>query len=395
MKFPRFNKLSLMLALLAPLTITGCGSMADPTSWFGDEDNELEPAQLQDIEKELSVKTLWKTDIGSGLNEQRLKLEPRIDRGRVYVADAEGLLQGLDAKNGKRLWSLETELPLSGGPGSGDGLVVVGTSDGEVVAYSEDSGQLLWQAQVSSEVLSVPAVSSGVIVVHTIDGKLFGLNASDGKQRWLYSREVPVLSLRGTGSPVISGNRVISGFAGGKLVALNLDSGELLWETTVTTPSGRSELERMVDIDGDPFVSNGAVFVATYQGEVAVVSEYSGKVIWRRKLSSFSGVQADWRYLYISDETGNVWAINPEDGVAMWKQSDLANRSLSAPAVINGKVVVGDYEGYLHWMDHATGSVVARSRIGSDPIISAPRVAGDVVYVYNSDGTLAALQPVE
>jgi outer membrane protein assembly factor BamB len=395
MKNLTVKKFRLASTMLMALALAGCGTVADPTSWFGEGESKIEPTELKDITSELSVQTLWKTNIGSGFNAQRLKLEPRIDRGRLFVADADGLIKSIEAGSGTISWSIDTELPLSGGPGSGEGIVVVGTSDGEVLALREETGEQLWKVQVSSEVLSVPAMALGVVVVHTIDGKLFGLNISDGSQRWLYSRDVPVLTLRGTSSPIINGNRVYCGFAGGKLVALNLDNGELLWESSVTTPSGRSELERMVDIDGDPLVTSGAIFVTTYQGEVAAVSEYSGKVAWRRKLSSYSGIQADWRYLYVSDDVGNVWGINPENGAAMWKQSDLTYRSLSSAAVVGGKVVVGDFEGYLHWMDHATGGIVARSRVGSDAIISTPQVYNGVVYVYNSDGTLAALQPAE
>ncbi len=394
MKLLNSHRLKLGLTLVASMLLGGCGTVADPTSWFGDESSRIEPSELKDITNQLTVNTLWKKNIGSGLNNRRLKLVPRLDRGRLYIADAEGLLQSLDASDGTLQWSVETQQPLSGGPGSGEGLVLVGTSDGELIAYSEENGEERWRAPVSSEVLSVPAVALGVAVVQTIDGKLFGFNAADGKQAWMYSRTVPVLTLHGTSSPVINGNRVISGFAGGKLVALNIENGELLWETSVTTPSGRSELERMVDIDGDPLINNGGVFVGTYQGEVAAVSEFSGQVAWRRKLSSFSGIQADWRYLYVSDETGNVWGISPDDGSAMWKQSDLSYRRLSAPAVVDGQVVVGDYEGYLHWINHADGSIIARSRVGSGAIISTPRVANGVVYIYNSDGTLAALQPV-
>ena len=380
--------------ILPALWLSGCGSVADPTSWW-EEDSKLQPSELVDLNSTLSVSQSWSRDVGDGSDKGRYKLVPRVERGRIFVADAEGLLQALDASTGSTVWSIETELPISGGPGSGDGLVVVGTSDGEVFAYSQESGELRWKQQVTSEVLSTPAIANGVVIVQSIDGKLVGLKASDGEQQWLYAREVPVLTLRGTSSPVISGPNVIAGFAGGKLVALRLDNGELLWESSVTAPSGRSELERMVDIDGDIVVANGAVFVGSYQGEIAAVSEYSGKVLWRRKLSSYSGVEADWRFIYVSDESGHVWALNPDNGSAMWKQDKLLYRRLSAPAAINGFVVVGDYQGYLHWFDHADGAMVARTRAGSGAILASPEAVNGVVYTYNSDGTLTASSPVQ
>ncbi len=386
--------LRLLFVSFVSALLAGCGSMADPTSWFGDDVTRVEPNELVSFEEELDVQTLWKLDIGSGMGDKRLKLAPRFDKGRVFVADRDGLVQAIDANTGNRIWSVETDLPLSGGPGSGDELVVVGTSDGEVIALNQDNGTELWRARVSSEILSVPAAAMGVVVVHTIDGKLFGLNATDGKQLWLYSREVPVLTLRGSSSPVISGNMVYTGFAGGKLVALELSTGIMQWEISITAPSGRSELERMVDIDGDPFVNNGVIYVTTYQGDVAAVGEYTGTLMWRRKLSSYNNVVADWRNLYVSDATGQVWGINPDDGAAMWKQSKLLNRQLSAPAVVDGYVVVGDFDGYLHWLSHSDGRMVARTRVGGEAISAAPVMHNGVVYVVGDGGDLAAVKPV-
>ena len=203
-----------------------------------------------------------------------------------------------------------------------------------------------------------------------------------------------MLTLRGSSSPVISGNTVYAGFAGGKLVALELTSGVMQWELTITAPSGRSELERMVDIDGDPLVSNGVVYVSTYQGEVAAVGQYTGTLIWRRKLSSYNNVVADWRNLYVSDDSGQVWGVNPDDGAAMWKQSKLLNRQLSAPAVVDGYVVVGDYDGYLHWLSHSDGRMLARTRVGGEAISAAPVMHNGVVYVFGDGGDLAAVKPV-
>ena len=393
LSYTGMTMLRFLSVLVISVVLTGCGSMADPTTWFGDETSEIKPSELTDFKQELKIKTLWKRDIGSGLGNKRVKLVPQVDSGRVYVADSEGLVQAIDALTGKSVWSVETEVPLSGGPGSGEGLVIVGTIDGEVIALDENTGDEVWRSRVSSEVLSVPAAGLGVVVVHTIDGKLFALNVSDGSQRWLYSKQVPVLTLRGSSSPVISGTNVFCGFAGGKLVAVDLLSGVPQWELTITAPSGRSEIERMVDIDGDPYINAGVIYVSTYQGEVAAVGQYSGTLMWRRKLSSFNNLSADWRNLYVTDELGNVWGINPDNGAAMWKQDKMLNRKLSAPAVVDGYVVVGDYDGYLHWMSHDDGRIVARTRLGGRAISAAPVMHNGVVYVFGDGGDLAAVQP--
>ena len=383
--------------LLLPLVVTlaGCGTFLDPSDWLAGAE-VVEPSPLLDLENEVQPQTLWSRDVGAGTDDQRLNLQPRVVDGTVYVADSEGQVQALAAEDGKRLWSVDLDVPISGGPGGGDGLVLVGTSDAEVIALEADRGEERWRARVSSEVLSVPAISQGVVVTHTVDGKLFGLESTNGDRRWQYEREVPVLTLRGSGSPVISGGVVFVGMAGGKLIALRVDNGNLLWDVNVTVPGGRSELERLADIDGDPIVMHGGVFVATYQGEVGAIEQRSGRLAWQRKMSSYSRMGADSQGLFVSDAEGVVWGLDPRSGNARWSQDALKNRKLSNVAVLGDLVVVGDFEGYLHWMDRNDGRLVARTRVGSDPITTGLQVFDGTLYVQGDGGELAAVRlPVQ
>ncbi len=378
------------LTLLVPL-LAGCGTFADPTSWF-DSADVVKPSPLLDLENQVQPRTLWTRDVGSGTDEQWLNLRPHVLGGTVFVADSEGEVQALAAENGSRRWSVDLEVPVSGGPGAGEGLILVGTSDAEVIALDPGSGEERWRVRVSSEVLSVPAAAQGVVVVHTVDGKLFGLETTNGNTRWTYEREVPVLTLRGTGSPVISGGAAFVGMAGGKLIALRIDNGNLLWDLDVTVPSGRSELERLADIDGDPIVIGGGVFVATYQGDVAAIEQRSGRLAWRRKISAYSGLAADRQGLYVADADGLVWGLDLRTGSARWSQDALKNRKLSNVAVLQGLVVVGDFEGYLHWMDNTDGRLIARTRVGSDSITTGLQVVDGVLYVQGDGGELAAVK---
>ncbi|MET0012019.1 MAG: outer membrane protein assembly factor BamB [Sedimenticola sp.] len=382
-----------LAAVTAALLLSGCGSLdsANPMNWFGDDDNVEKPAELVELENPVAMRTLWSTSVGAGTDELRVKLVPFVVDNRVYAADSNGTIEALDASNGKKLWSIESELEISGGPGAGDGLVLVGTSNAELVAFDSANGAERWRTRVSSEVLSVPKVSQGIVVVHTIDGKLFGFDAASGKQAWIYDRTVPVLTLHGSSSPVISGNAVICGFASGKLAAIELETGSPIWEVSVTAPSGRSELERMVDIDGDPLVVDGVIYVATYQGEMAAVSQDTGVVLWRRKLSSYNGLGVDWRQLYVSDDNDFVWAVDPRNGSLIWKNEKLKARRLSTPAVMGEYVVVGDYDGYLHLLATEDGRLLGRTRVGEDPITTAPVVVDGVIYVYGDGGDLAAV----
>lgn len=378
------------LGLLA-LVLSGCGSWADPREWFSDTDPAAEPAELQDVSNRIKPTVTWSRDTGSG-NRHFVRLKPGFAGGIAYTLDPEGELQALDLANGSVLWEKETGLPASAGPGVGEGALYVGTSEADVVALDMESGEPLWQQRLSSEVLAVPVADQGIVVVHTADGNLFGLDSATGEQRWRYDRKVPVLTLRGTGSPVISGSTVIAGLAGGKLVALALDTGQLEWERKITVPGGRSDLERVTDIDGDPLVYNGAIFVGSYQGEVAAVGEGSGQVFWNRKLSNYNDMAVNWQQLAVSDAQGHVWSLDPDTGSAKWRQQALQNRRLSAPVIIGDYVVVGDYQGYLHWLSTVDGAIVARTRAGSDPIVAAPVVIDGVLYVLSSGGDLFAIK---
>ncbi len=377
--------------LLSAAALAGCGTFADPTEWLSSTE-VVEPSPLVDLQNQIQPQTLWSRDIGSGTDNQRLGLVPHVVGDTVYTADAEGRVEAIAIADGSRRWRVELDAPVAGGPGVGEGLVLLGTSDAEVIALDVESGGERWRSQVSSEVLSVPAAAGGVVVVHTVDGKLFGLEAAVGTERWRYEREVPTLTLRGSGSPVISGGAVYVGMAGGKLIALRIDNGELLWDLSITVPSGRSELERLADVDSDPIVIGGGVFVATYQGEVAAIDQRSGRPVWQRKLSSYSGMAADLDGLYVSDTEDVVWGIDIRSGSARWSQDALKHRSLSSVALLGDLVIVGDFEGYLHWLDKSDGSMVARTRVGSDPITTGMQVVNGILYVQGDGGELAAVR---
>ena len=380
-----------LVLLLSAALVAGCGTVADPTTYFGGSSVE-KPAELLPVANAVDVVTLWSVDVGKGVGKQRLNLVPKPVGGRVYAADARGHVMALDATTGQNLWSKDTSRELTAGPGYGDGLVLVGTGDGEVVALDAESGAEKWVARVSSEVLAVPAAARGVVVVHSIDGRIAGLDAATGKPRWQYERSSSGLGLRGSSSPVISGPKVITGMTGGRLVALDLERGLPVWEATVTAPTGRSELERVHDIIGDPLIYQGAVFVGTYQGEIAGLLEETGQIAWRRKASTHSGLTADARALYFTDDADNVWSAEPRDGAALWKQDKLRARRLSAPAVVDGYAVVGDLDGYVHWLSTQDGSIVARTRVGSSPISAQPHVVDGVLYVLGDAGNLAAIR---
>ena len=372
------------LAPVAVLLLAGCGGL------FEDDDNAPVPARLEAIESEIDVDELWSRRTGSGEGRYRLAIRPAIAGGRVFTAGYRGDVAAHDAVTGKPVWEADTEVPVSGGPGAGHGLVVVGSSSGDVVALSAADGEIAWKVQVSSEVLSAPAVGERVVVVRSIDGTLFGLNAATGERLWIYDRTVPVLTLRGTSAPVIAGDIVIAGFDSGHLDALSLADGRLVWEAQVATATGSSELERLVDIDADPVVYDGIVYVVTHQGRVAAFDLDDGQELWQRPMSSREGIGLGGPLLYVTDDTSHVWALDRRSGASLWRQDALDFRRATRPVVFGDYVVVADYQGHVHWLSAEDGRFVDRVRAGSGEVHAPPVTAGEAVYVLGKSGRLTA-----
>jgi outer membrane protein assembly factor BamB len=389
------------IVLLMALSLAGCTAaeslgegISGITDYFlGGTDNTEPPKPLVEYAPEIQLEILWKESVGVGSEEQSLKLVPAVGGGKIVAADREGLVEARKLSDGDLLWEAETEFHFSGGPGLGAGTVILGTSDAEVVALNSESGDILWKTLVSSEVISVPVVSSGIIVVRTTDGSITALNEKTGKMLWNYVRNVPALSIRGTSSPIVVEDNVVSGEDSGKLMALRLTDGKFAWETSIALPKGRSEIDRLVDLDVDPIENGGVIYVASYHGGISAVSELDGDVLWRKEeISSSSGLSSDGDYLYLSDSESHVMQLDHRTGSPLWKQKDLQNRRLTAPASYNNYVVTGDLEGYVHWLSTTDGRQLANVRITDGPIDARPVVVDDTVIIYAKDGTLAAVK---
>ncbi|MES9993045.1 MAG: outer membrane protein assembly factor BamB [Candidatus Thiodiazotropha sp.] len=371
------------------LLFAGCSALSG-------KDNADPPSELIELEAELRIEEIWDASFEDA-DEALLRLQPVISEGVLYVAEPSGELIALDPETGDRVWTADTESPLSGGPGVAEGLIALGTLEAELILLNAEDGSERWRRRVSSEVLSSPVINDAKVVCRTTDGGVAVYATENGEKRWLYDRSVPVLTLRGDSSPVVNNYQVTSGFAGGKLVGLSLENGLVNWEATISTPKGRTELERVVDIDADPVLVEGTLYVTAYQGDVAAVSESSGVVLWRRNISSHAGLDASWRQVFITDDEDHVWSLDATNGATLWQQKKLHARKLSAPAMVEDKIVVGDFDGYLHWLSQEDGRQLARIRISSDAIRLKPLVVNDIVYVLDEGGNLSALRahPIE
>jgi outer membrane protein assembly factor BamB len=373
--------------LLVAFILSGCSYIP----WLSREEDPRPPTELTEITQTLGTRVLWSQEIGEGTDKRRLSLIPALEGGRLFVADAEGLVTALNAGDGRLLWQRETGLPLSGGPGVTGTRLFLGSTDGDLLALSASDGSELWRTKVSSEVLSVPRVAGETVVLHTLDDSIYGFDTATGEPRWSYASRAPVLTLRGSSTPIIAGDYVVVGVSGGKLVKLEAESGLPEWETTVTPPRGRSELERIADLDATPVLEGDTLYVSAYNGDLAAVDLASGSVLWRRALSSHAGLTAADGVLYVTDSDDQVWAAQPSDGAGIWKQESLRFRDLSAPAVADNWVIVGDVEGYVHWLSRSDGTIAARAEVADGPIRARPLASGGRVFIYGDDGTIAAL----
>ena len=365
------------------LFLSGC-------SWW-DSEEQIEPAELVAIDEERKVKKLWSTKIGEGLGQAYHELRPAILGSRIYVSDIEGNLLALDRESGSAIWNQKVNARIGSAVGIGDGKVLVTTLDGRIHAFKALDGEPLWTANLSSESVSPPQSNQYLVLVQTIDGRLTALSPATGERLWSYNAQIPALSLRGTSTPLLTEQLSFAGFSNGKIVALNNKNGDLIWEQRIAVPQGKTELERIVDVDGELLLSGDRLYVSSYQGRLVSISAENGRLIWNKSLSSFRGVAENLSQLFVSDAEGNVRAFEKSNGLEFWKQDALFYRQSTAPIVIKNAVAVADFQGYVHFMEPQDGHFIARVQIDSSGVRGPLISIDDVLYVYGNSGRLTAL----
>lgn len=380
----KLTHLSLLFALLAS---SGCSSVDTVKDWFGSKKDGMEPAKLAEFGETAKFEVRWHADLGdsgAGL------LQPALTGNAIYGASGDGVLTRVERATGKQVWRVESGVTVSGGVGSGEGLVLIGSDKGDVLAYGED-GQLRWKSKVSSEVLSAPQAAQGVVIVRSGDGRIAGLDAADGKRIWLYERSTPALVVRSHAGVTLQRGVAFAGFAGGKLAAMKVSDGSVLWEVSVSQPRGSTELERISDITSNPVADDEQVCAIAFQGRVACFDVAQGSPLWNRDIGSDKGMMLLRKYLYLSDARGSVMALDKTSGSTLWKNEQLFMRDTATPYVLGDFVVVGDYEGYLHGMNREDGSFAARIKLDGSAIHAAPVGLDNGLLVQTRDGGLYSL----
>ena len=379
--------------LLSAWMLAGCATISDTfdaLNPFGKSAPKSKPAPLPAFAPQAEVIRLWQASVGKS---GEYALTPAVVGASVYAASRDGTLARFD--NGREVWRIATGKTLSGGVGASDALVVVGTPKGEVLAFAAQDGRPVWQAQASSEILAAPAVARDLVIVRSLDARLFAFAADDGKRRWVYQRPTPALTLRSAAGVALTEKAVYAGFPGGKLAAIARSNGAALWEATVALPRGTTELERIADVASDPVVEGGAVCAVAFQGRLACFDSDNGRPLWMREISSATGLDIGRRAVFVSDEKSVLHAFDRASGATLWQQDKLRLRGLGRPLAVGRRVVAGDFAGYLHVLDEADGSLIARAATDGSALQAPPqrlKDGEDRVVVQTQDGSIMAFE---
>ncbi len=379
-----------LLLLFLVFSLAGCSTIS---GWFeSDDDEATAPAELTDIDERVKIKELWSVGVGNGQGEGFYRLRPAIRGEIIFAAAADGEVVAINRKSGKTLWETDVETALSGGVGVYEDALFVGSSEGSVLRLDAKSGERMWATPLHGEILAAPESNGKVVVVQTYDGRLQGLDITTGKILWTYDSNVPVLTIRGTSAPIINNNQVYAGFANGRVLAFDVLTGAMLWEVRAAISQGRSEIERIVDIDGSMDMAGNELFAACYQGNVVAIDLLSGRKLWQQAVSSFSGVSQGFGNVYVADENGTLTAFMRNGQGVRWTQDVLAYRKLSRPTPVSSYLAVGDFEGYVHLLSQVDGDFVGRVRADDDGIRADMLSDGNMLYVYGNSGDLIAYE---
>ncbi|MGR4049601.1 outer membrane protein assembly factor BamB [Kosakonia cowanii] len=384
----------LLPGLLSVTLLSGC-------SLFNSEEDVVKMSPLPVVENQFTPTTSWSTSVGNGIGKYYSTLHPAFADGVVYAADRHGVVKALSIDDGREIWSVNLAEKdgwfssraalLSGGVTVSGGKVYIGTEQAQVYALNSSDGSVAWKTGVVGEALSRPVVSDGLVLIHTSNGQLQALNEADGAVKWTVNLDMPSLSLRGESAPTTAFGAAIVGGDNGRVSAVLMQQGQLIWQQRISQANGPTEIDRLSDVDTTPVVVNGVVYALAYNGNMTALDLRSGQIMWKRDLGSVSDFVIDGNRIYIIDQNDRVLALSTDGGVTLWTQSDLLHRNLTSPALYNGYIVTGDSEGYLHWINVEDGRFVAQQKVDSSGFLTEPVVAGGKLLIQAKDGTLYAL----
>ena len=373
--------LNKLIALsVVTLALAGCSGTGD----------EIEPSPLVSINTEKTVAKVWSQNIGSNFGDKYHQLTPAVSASSIIVTDVEGKVSSYDLLSGTKLWSTDLDSAISSGVGANRDVAIVATYTGDVIALSATSGEINWQVAIGGEVVSQAQLNENLAVLQMVNGDIIALDLLTGEQLWAYTSNQPKLTLRGNSSPLVALDATLAGLDNGKFIALDNVSGNVLWEHRVNIAKGKSDIERLTDVDGKPILYKNVIYVPGYRGNLTAINPFNAQVLWRKQYSSYRGLAAANDNIYLSTDNDIVHAISAQSAAELWRQDLLLNRSITSPATLAGQVVVGDVQGYLHFLSQEDGRFVARYKIGG-ALVGDMLVKDNILYALSNNGRLTAL----
>ncbi|MCJ8339223.1 MAG: outer membrane protein assembly factor BamB [Pseudomonadales bacterium] len=351
---------------------------------------EIEPSALVSIVSEKSVTKVWSQNIGSNFGDKYHQLTPGVAASSIIVTDVEGKVSSYDLQTGKKQWSVDLDTAISSGVGANKDVAIVATYTGDVIALSATTGAINWQVSVGGEVVSQAQLNDKLTVLQMVNGDIIALDLLSGEQLWAYSSNQPKLTLRGNSSPLVALDATLAGLDNGKFIALDNVSGNVLWEHRVNIAKGKSDIERLTDVDGKPILYKNVLYVPGYRGNLTAINPFNAQVLWRKEYSSYRGLAAANDSIFLSSDQDIVHGISAQSAAELWRQDLLLNRTITTPATLSNQVVVGDVQGYLHFLSQEDGRFVARYKLGG-ALVGDMLVKGDLLYVLSNNGRLTAL----
>jgi outer membrane protein assembly factor BamB len=384
LNFPSFFTFRVLLGASLAALLVACSS----------PDNSEPPAPLTNISNGLIFDQLWTMKTGAGISAGSYNRQPLLVGAEIFTVDIDGLIKNVDAKSGKLKWDFETGVESITGLTGDDDIIVASSRNGELNTYdrTDHDLNLRWSARLKGEIRSASVANADSLFIRTVDGRLSSISKADGSIQWTVSHLVPALSLTGNSAPVLHNDLVIAGFDDGKLAAFDQSNGQVVWEIAVSQPTGRSEIERLVDVDGQFVISNGVIYVGSYQGRLAAIQAIDGEELWSRKFSSFNAMTIDDDAIYLSSDTSHIWSIDRRTGSALWKQDVLHARKISAPLLFEDKVIVGDLDGHVHWFNQSDGALIGRLRPSYKRHYSTPFEWNNKIFTMDSNGILSSFK---
>ncbi|MFW2438255.1 MAG: outer membrane protein assembly factor BamB [Arenicellales bacterium] len=386
-------KVKTLILIHVLIFLAGCSTVKGVIPGMGNSDNEAEPTKLETFAEKVTLQRVWKASSGKIIKNNK-QIQPMLVDTTLYTASSEGVITAFDADTGKKLWSRKLKLALSAGVGYGDGLVLAGTENGEVVALYASNGNPAWVGEVNGGVLASPDGGQNVVVVPTSGNRLVGLSATDGSLIWTLQESTPRLLLRGRGRPLVVSDVVFAGFDNGKMMLIRLDNGQRLWEVRVGDDIGKTEIERLADVDARPIIIDETVFTAAYQSRLIAINAPSASMIWESKISTSKDMDVDESHVYIIGEGDIIFAVDQKTGETLWEQDKLAYRGLTSPAVLGSYILVGDKDGYLHVLEASTGEIAGRAKAGGE-LLAQPVTRGNSAWIQTVDGDVYAWKLAE